>query len=86
MASASPDPWRAMCATASSKEATTRMDRVSARYSVSQSASVAGRTAGASARVEGHPRTSMALHTPGRSTLALKAISAAIPRSADSST
>src|SRR5712692_5319115 len=58
IASASPVPCRRMCARAASRSSTTRTARIRSRYSVSQSASVAGRAAGTSARVAGQPRSS----------------------------
>src|SRR3989475_686665 len=58
IASARPVPWRWMCVIAASRSSTTRTARIRSRYSVSQSASVAGRVDGTSARVRGQPRTS----------------------------
>ena len=47
-----------MCPIASSKLGTTRTARMRSRYSVSQSASVAGRVPGTSSHVRGQPRSS----------------------------
>src|SRR3972149_667165 len=47
-----------MCATASSKESTTLIDRIRSRYSVSQSVSVASPIWGRTARVRGQPLSS----------------------------
>src|SRR5581483_1343251 len=58
IASARPVEWRATCAIASPRSATTRTERIRSRYSVSQSRSVAGTTSGTRARVSGQPRSS----------------------------
>src|SRR5207244_4434331 len=58
IASARPVPWRRMCSIAASRSSTTRIARIRSRYSVSQSASVAGLADGTGASVPGQPRSS----------------------------